>query len=60
MRLEHEKREWSRIDAAVFRTITSEDWRRQVARARATRNLVRERIRRLAERKKTEQRKEMA
>lgn len=33
------------IDAAVFRVISDEDWRRAFARARAERNEVAERIR---------------
>jgi Mn-dependent DtxR family transcriptional regulator len=45
MRLKHESREWSQIDAAVFRTITSADWRRAVRDARAVGNVMSERIR---------------
>ena len=48
MRLEnwtHHAREWNRIDAAVFRTITSADWRRAVSEARAVGNQVKDRIR---------------
>lgn len=44
MRLEHERREWAEIDANVFRAITSADWRRELARARATRNAISKRI----------------
>ena len=32
------------IEGAVFRTITSEDWRRSIVEARAARNGVREQI----------------
>ena len=33
------------IESAVFRTITSEDWRRQLAAARRARNAVADKIR---------------
>lgn len=36
---------WRAIDAAVFRTITSEDWKRSLAVARAERNVAWEQIR---------------
>jgi hypothetical protein len=39
---------WEEIDAsvrAVFRTISSEDWAREIRRARATRNAISDRIR---------------
>jgi len=39
---------WQEIDAsvrAVFRTISSEDWGREIRRARATRNAISDRIR---------------
>jgi hypothetical protein len=39
---------WEEIDASVramFRTISSEDWAREIRRARATRNAISDRIR---------------
>jgi hypothetical protein len=45
MRLADDRRDWSRFDAEVFRTITGEDWRRSIARARAEPNRAWEQIR---------------
>jgi hypothetical protein len=39
------KERWVGIEAAVFRTISAEDWRRQLREARLGTNAVRERIR---------------
>jgi hypothetical protein len=45
VRLADDHREWARFDAAVFRTITGDDWKRAIAAARAQPNRAWEQIR---------------